>query len=204
MIDFEIAKEKVVQYANKRWGKVHKKDYVFNEEAEIIEKETLWYISFIEKNLQEREDWIGAAKGCVVDKETGELFQPGSAYPLETWIWGFELGFRGKRLDLTITKVNDEEKSIKILDDFGIQYVKPVLENGTIWKIPEMYSKEELRKRINELPCTFENQGLTIKLWVLKNLEESKAFEYQVNPTKYEYEDIYGELIDENNLIQEK
>ena len=40
MINFETAKEKVVQYANERWGKTHKKEYIFNEEAEIIEKET--------------------------------------------------------------------------------------------------------------------------------------------------------------------
>lgn len=202
MIDFETAKEKVVEYANERWGKVHKKEYIFNEEAEIIEKDSLWYISFIEKKSEERKDWIGAAKGCIVDKETGELFQPGSAYSLDMWIWGFELGFRGKRLDLTITKINSLEQTLKILDDFGIQFVKPVMENGTIWKVPEYYSKEELRERINKLPCTFENQGLTIKLWVLKDLEESKAFEYHVNPTKCQYENIYGELIDENDLIK--
>jgi hypothetical protein len=203
MIDFETAKEKVVQYANEKYGKTHKKEYVFDEKTPVIEKQSLWYISFIEKNLEERVDWMGAAKGYIVDKVTGELFQPGSRYSLKTWIWGFELGFRDKCLDLTITKINNEEQTLKILGDFGINFVRPVLECGIIWKVPETYSKEELRERIRILPCTFENQGLTIKLWVLKELESSKAFEYQVNPTKSKYKNITGELLDENNLIKE-
>jgi len=204
MIDLRTAKDKVVEYANERWGKRHKIEYVFNDKVPLIEQQTLWYIPFIEKNPEERKLCIDTVKGCIVDKKTGALFQPESIYPLETWIWGFDLGFRDKELDLTITKINDEEQSLKILEDFRIQYVKPVLEHGTIWTIPEIYSKEQLRKRVNKLPCTFKNQELTTKLWVLKDLMESKAFEFEVNPTKCKHKNIYGELIDEDNLLANK
>lgn len=105
---------------------------------------------------------------------------------------------------MTIFRVNDEEKSLNILTDFGIQYVKPAIENGEVCKLPQLYSRRELKSRLTRLPCTFENQGLTIKLWVLKDLVESKAFEDMMNPTTYQFENIYRELLDWDNLINEK
>ena len=197
-MELQKAIENVLDFAKKRY----RLDFILNEEQQIINKETLWFIPFIEKEEKERTSWLGATKGCIIDKVSGEISQPGSAYSLEMWIWGFELGFRDERLDLTITKINNEKQAIDILEKFGVGYIKPKLEKGTILKNFEFYTQAELKEKISNLPCTFKNQGLSIKLWVLRELHQCKAFEYKVKSTDNKYDDIYGDLIDENNLIQ--
>lgn len=196
MIELQSAIKKVIEYANERWGKSHEKEYVYKEDMEIIDKDSIWFIPWIEKNEDEIEGWIGAAKGCIVDKETGEMFQPGSAYSLEMWIWGFELGFRGKHIDFTITKINDKERAIDLIDKLGPQYL--LKKSDGIYTVEEIeyYSKEEITKKLEILPCTFRSQGFTIKLWVIKEILESNILEFQVNPSKHKYGKYYGELID--------
>ena len=86
-------------------------------------------------------------KGVIIDKITGEIFQPGNAYILEKWIWGFKLGFRAKRLDFTIKKINDERRAIELISNLGIKYVTPKLEYGIIWKIPKTFNPKEIKKK---------------------------------------------------------
>ena len=197
-MDFQSAVDKVLEFAKKRY----RQDFILNEEQQIIERETLWFIPFMEKKKEERKLWIGATKGAIIDKETGEILQPGSVFSIENWILCFELGFRHKLLDFTITKVKDKKRTIEILKKFEIGYVIPKLENGQISKTPLSYNSNQLKDRISNLPCTFKNQTFNFKHLVIKELKESKAFEYKVNPTDCKYEGIYGELIDENNLIK--
>jgi hypothetical protein len=188
MLNIEQAIEIVVEYANKRWGSVHNEEYVFDNEREVIEKETLWFIGFTEKNTEEKASWIGAEKGCIIHKRTGEFFQPGSAYSLDTWIWGFELGVR-ENTDITINKINDMEKSMELLYQIRINYLK----NG---KSFNSYSKVELKERLSKLPCIFKNQRIAIKLWVLEELVKCKAFEFELNTTDSNYGAYMGEFID--------
>ncbi len=198
----QIAIEIALKFANEKYGKNGKRKFVLWNPEEIIEDDEIFYIPFLEEKDENQEVWIGAYKGVIIDKRTGELFQPGSAYPLEDWIWGFKLGFRKGRVDFTITKVNDHRRTVELIAELGMQYVVPELENGTIWKIPEMYNRKEIKKRISKLPCTFVNQGLTMGLSIIQEIVNSKVFEFELKPTDFNIERIYGELIDENNLIK--
>lgn len=192
----------VIEHANKRWGERHGIEYTLDRKSKIIERQTLWFIPFTEKNMKSQR-WTGAQKGYIIDKETGVMLQPGSLHCLDTWIWAFELGFRGEPIDLTIKKIHNESKTIELLMSFGIFYVIPELENGIIWKISQQYSEEAIQKRLSVLPCTFKNQNLGAGHHILKEIVDSKAFEFEVKNTDYRYKNIGGELIDENNLIKE-
>lgn len=198
IMDFQSAVDKVLEFAKKRY----RQDFILDKEQQIIERETLWFIPFIEKKQEERKLWLGATKGAIIDKETGEILQPGSVFSVENWVLRFELGFRHKLLDFTITKINDEKRTIEILKKIEISYVIPKLENGQISKTPLSYNSNQLKERISNLPCTFKNQSFNFKHLVIQEMKESKAFEYKINPNYYEYEGIYGELIDINNLIK--
>lgn len=198
----QIAIDIALKFANEKYGENGKRNYVLWHPGEIIEDDEIFYIPFLEEKVENQEVWVGAYKGVIIDKTTGEIFQPGSANLLEDWIWGFKLGFRKGRVDFTITKVNDHQKTIELIAELGMQYVVPELENGTIWKIPEMYNRKEIKKRISKLPCTFVNQGLTMGLRIIQEVVNSGAFEFEVKPTDFNIESICGELIDKNNLIK--
>ena len=74
-MDFQSAVDKVLEFAKKRY----RQDFILNKEQPIIERETLWFIPFMEKKKEERKLWIGATKGAIIDKETEEILQPGRA-----------------------------------------------------------------------------------------------------------------------------
>jgi len=198
----EAAINKVLKFANKQYGEHGKLKFILQKDQEIIEDDEIFYIPFVEAQIKNRKLWGGAYKGIIIDKSTGEMFQPGSVYPLEKWIWGFKLGFREKRLDFTIKKINNAKRTIELISNLGIQYVVPELEHGTIWKTPKTLNPKQIKKRISRLPCTFKNQGLTIALDTIQEILNSKAFEFEVKTTDFTIEGIYGELIDKNHLIK--
>jgi len=200
MIELQNAIKSVEEYANNKYGKAHQKEYAFKEGMEIINRKSVWFIPFIEKNEDEIEGWIGAAKGCIVDKETGELFQPGSAYSIDTWIWGFELGFRGKHLDFTVTKINNIEKAIELIKRLGPQYLLNKIDGNYDVNDIKYYTKEEVASKMKNLPCTFYSQGFTIKLWVIKEILDGGFLEFKVKPSKYKYGKHYGELIERKSI----
>jgi len=198
----ETAINKALKYANEEYGENDKVKFVLRKEYKIIEDDEIFYVPFIEEKTEHRKLWGGAYKGIIIDKTTGEMFQPGSAYPLEKWIWGFKLGFRKERVDFIIKKINNQKKTIELISNLGMQYVIPELEHGTIWKIPKTFNPKQIKKRISKLPCTFKNQGLTIALDTIQEILESKAFEFEIKTTDFTMEGIYGELIDKNHLIK--
>ncbi|BDS12729.1 hypothetical protein [Aureispira anguillae] len=199
----EDATKLVLNKANKRWSKITGVDYILDKNSPIIEKETLWYIPFIEKDIAKREPWVGAFQGYIIEKNSGEMFQPGSAYSLDEWIWGFELGFRNNKIDFTISSIKDFTKTSRLITELGIQYVIPEYESGTTWMIPKHYTKEEITTRLKQLPCTFENQNLTIRLDIIKEILKSSALEFSIKNTTCSYKkEIHGELIDKNGLIK--
>ena len=162
----------------------------------IIDKETLWYIPFKELNPDPNVFLVGAYNGIIIDKQSRDYFQPGSALNLEEWMYGFRIGLRGKRYDLCIEKVNNYRAALEILDKLDLTYVKIEIEDGTEWKIPKTFKRKEVKKRLDKMPCVFKNQDFTFSIDIFKQIRNERIFEYELLKTKNVNLTILGELIE--------
>lgn len=166
------------------------------DSTEVIDKDYVWYVPFKEINPAPNDILVGAYNGLIVDKESDEYFQPGSALKLDDWIYGFRIGLRGNRYDLVIKKINNHNESLEILSKLGLTYVKIEIEGGTEWKIPKQFNIKEIKKRLEKLPCVFKNQSFTFSIEAFKKIRNMRLFDYDLvisnsNPK------ILGELIEE-------
>ncbi|WP_299555495.1 hypothetical protein [Seonamhaeicola sp.] len=170
------------------------KDYIVDS-FNILERESLWYIPFKELNPDPNNFLVGAYNGIIVDKSSSDFLQPGSALSLDEWIYGFEIGIRGKRYDLIIEKIIDYQKTLDILSKIGLNYVEIEVENGTEWKIPKDFKRKEIKKRLDKLPCKFKNQSFTYSIDEFKKIRNEQIFEYKLETTENTDSSILGELL---------
>ncbi|CAM1365308.1 hypothetical protein [Tenacibaculum xiamenense] len=165
------------------------------DSANIIEREAVWYVPFKELNPNPDNILVGAYNGLIVDKNSNEFMQPGSALDLETWMYGFKIGLRGGRQDLLIEKINDYRATLEVLDKLGLTYVKIKLEGKTEWKIPKDFKRKEIKKRLDKLPCIFKNQAFTFSIDEFKQIRNERMFEYKLLKSENTDQNILGELI---------
>ncbi|MCG8577353.1 MAG: hypothetical protein MI810_20890 [Flavobacteriales bacterium] len=165
------------------------------DSANIIERETVWYVPFKEFPPNPNNILVGAYNGLIVDKNSNEFMQPGSALDLETWMYGFKIGLRGGRYDLLIEKINDCRATLEVLDKLGLTYVKIELEGGVEWKIPKDFKRKEIKKRLDKLPCIFKNQAFTFSINEFKQIRNERMFEYRLLKSENTDQNILGELI---------
>ena len=66
-----------------------------------------------------------------------------------------------------------------------------------------IFSADEIKDRLENLPCVFKNQTFRIKryLGAFENIIKSKAFTFELSTSKKEYPRVYGELIDKDELL---
>lgn len=169
------------------------KGYIIDNEG-VLEKEFLWYVPF-KSSGSNQEKLIGAYSGLIVDKNSEEYFQPGSAFSLEKWMYGFRIGLRGGRYDLQIQKINNDLKALEILEKLGMTYVKIELVGSSEYKIPQNFSRKEIKNRINKLPFLFKNQSFTFSIDDFKLIRNEKIFEYRLTETDNEDPSLMGELL---------
>lgn len=153
------------------------------DDANILERDSLWYIPFKQRIPKSNEVSVGAYNGIIVDKNSSDFLQPGSALPLEEWMYGFEIGIRGKRYDLIIEKVSDLQKALDVLSSMGLTYIDIEVEHGIEWKIPKNFTRKEIQKRLNKLPCTFKNQTFSYEIGKFKTIRNERIFEYKLEIT---------------------
>ena len=171
------------------------KDYVIDS-TNIVEKKTLWYIPFKELNPNSN-NFMGGAYNClIIDKKSTDYLQPGSGLSLENWMYGFELGLRGKRYDLHIKKVLDHRTALDILDKLSLTYVKIEIEGGTEWKIPKNFNRKEIKRRLDKTPCIFKNQSFTFSIDKFRRIREERIFEYKLLKSVNTDSTILGELLE--------
>ena len=71
------------------------------------------------------DELLLGSNGIIVNKQTGACFMLGSAYPVERDLKAYDEGFRFASYDLTITRVNDEERTLNMLLSLRISTVEP-------------------------------------------------------------------------------
>lgn len=167
------------------------------ESEEVIDKDYVWYVPFKEINPDPNDILVGAYNGLIVDKESNDYFQPGSALRLDDWIYGFKIGLRGKRYDLLIKKINKYDETLDVLSILGLTYVRIEFEGGVEWKIPKQFNRQDIKKRIEKLPCVFKNQSFTFCIEKFKKIRNMRLFDYDLLVTNNSNPKILGELIED-------
>ena len=151
----------------------------------IIEREYGWVLFPQSKEYIQSGDPMSAfigSGGVLVEKTTGKTYEFGSAYSIEENLKIYELGyFQYEDWDIEITKVNRENEAIDRLAKLDIRYVVPEEEHGVVWKIPQIYTKKQLKTKLRILPVKF-NLGNVYFVWEeLESFKKQNAFEYQLS-----------------------
>ena len=81
-----------------------------------------------------------------MNKETGKLYQLGSAFPIERDLDLYDRGYQFERYDLVVLAVQDPVTTLDALVGLGLSVVEPTYENGTVWRVPRRLTRAELGK----------------------------------------------------------
>ena len=196
-----MIKEEAIEIAKKYFG-----DLFGNAENldlgvyEVIDKDSFWFVSLVIIDQTKVEP---SQLRCMIDKTSSEVMKEVPFRSIEDQLFAFKLGFRECQVDIKISSIANLKDSIDLLLGLRLSYVIPELENKVIWKIGETFSADEIKDRLENLPCVFKNQTFGIKwyLGAFENIIKSKAFTFELSTSKKEYPRVYGELIDKDGLL---
>lgn len=188
MITIETARNKVLAAAS---NMVHMREPEIWEE-DIVETAFAWYIPFRDTQ-PDGEILIGSYNGFIVSKEDGNMVRPGSGFPIEKWLTGFELGILQGPYDLEIVSVDDPGVAVWQLSSLGLTCFRPEEEGGVVWKIPYRFTKEMIEERLRSLPCVFRNQRFAFSIDNFVAIREKGAFSYLLFPTSEQRHNVIGE-----------
>ncbi|RYD28941.1 MAG: hypothetical protein EOP86_22360 [Verrucomicrobiaceae bacterium] len=154
-------------------------------ESSIEEKSYGWFFqrqsrAFLESG-DDGEMLIGES-GFIVERENGRIVTFGSS-PCIPWLELYEKSFfKFDRWDLTILRVHKFWQTVDLLASLQIQLVIPKEKNGTVWKIPRAWPRQQIERQLMKLPCVFYGQQMirpnTIK--VFDAIDASHCCEYQL------------------------
>ena len=175
MITFEEAK----QIALDRIGP----DCALIDDA-TMEKSYGWYFCYQSKAYVQSGDFrdmlIGSG-GFIVEREDGDVFEFGSAYPLERNLAAYEAGFKYDTYDLTILSVSDIQQTVRLLLSLNMTYVVPEEAYGTMWRIPQGYTEVQIRSALASLPHTFSDQQFYFRFEEFSAIDKAGCCRYQLH-----------------------
>ena len=123
---------------------------------------------------------VAGSQGLIVNKQSGEVFHLGSAFPVERDLKLYDQGFQSDVYDLVILAVHDLDETLRILGELRIGGdVIPEYEHGRVWRMPRFLTRTELQARLESLPCVFGDQGFYFRLEYLVELRESGCCEFK-------------------------
>lgn len=152
-------------------------------ESATIEKPYGWYFLGQSRAFLETGDHMHmllGSGGFIVERADGRVFEFGSAYPTERWIANYERGFKYHRYDLTVSAVSDPEAAVGLLARLDMTYVIPEPDGGTVWVIPRRYTREQLQRKLERLPCTFAGQAFWHRVEVFDEIDASGCCTYEL------------------------
>lgn len=125
-------------------------------------------------------DVVLGTHGLVVNKSTGHIFYLGSAFPVERDLALYDKGYQFARYDLVITKIANIERALDALEKLKLSTLEPRYEHRTVWRIPRMLTRAEIRARLEILPRVFAAVDLYSCAEVLEEIRGSGPFEFEL------------------------
>jgi len=169
VIDRAIARELAAREAPD-WGEI--------DDTGVQELRTGWFFPYRCTDPDPSRWPIGGPGGVIVNKQTGERFFPGSAFPHERDLAFYDKGYQFHVYALVITEVADLDRTLDTLERFHISTVDPSYAQGTVWRIARPLTRAELRSRIGTLPCVFDRIDLYHHFEELEQARENGFFQF--------------------------
>jgi hypothetical protein len=149
-----------------------------------MEKPYGWYFMYQSNEwlrTRDRRHLLVGSGGFIVEREDGRTYEFGSAYGQDRNFAAYEYGLKYKIYDLIVNQVQDFERTIELLLTLNLTYVIAEFEYGRQWRIPRAYDKILLAKKLQVLPCTFENcRGFYFKYEQFLEIDREQCFDYQL------------------------
>jgi hypothetical protein len=122
---------------------------------------------------------VAGSNGLIVNKQTGKIYQLGSAFPVERDLELYDRGYQFERYDLVVLAVLDPVTTLDTLVALGVSVVEPTYEHGTVWRVPRRLSRAELSERLKKLPCVFGEMRLYASLEILESARARGTFRFE-------------------------
>jgi len=119
------------------------------------------------------EDLLIGSSGLLVDRNTKEVHELGSAFDLDYWMEAYRRGLH-KPTTVVVTKVYDRQRAAEALNRLQMTYVIPEEAYGETWVIAQHYGLKEFRKSFDDLPARFEDQNLIFRLREIERIESEQ------------------------------
>lgn len=121
--------------------------------------------------------------GTLVLKADGRQIRFGSAFSVDENLHIYELGyFDHADWDLVITRIIDERESLDVICSLGIQYVVPTVQSGIEWRVPQQYTRKQIKDMIRATPLRLNVGCIYFKWKSFEKLKDQRYFEYRLEP----------------------
>lgn len=189
MIDKEIARGIALSEINKlNPHQVEPIDLVLVDQH-TIEKEYGWVFFYQSRQYVETGDFdyiLGGNSPFLVQREDGQVFYFGTAYPVEWFMAGYEAGFRLRTGKLTILRVIDIDMTLSCLHRLRLSHIIPELACGVEWRIPQMFSTKQIKLALWDLPVVFEDVGIAMNYETFLEMNAVGCCDYRIEPPDVE------------------
>jgi hypothetical protein len=126
------------------------------------------------------EPQLGGDCGLIVNKQTGEVYQvTGSVFGVERDLEMYDKGYQFDAYDLVVLEVQTLNETLDVLVDLRISVTKPEYAHGTVWRVPRLLTRAELRRALSRLPCVFESAHMHFHLERLEEARQKGYFRFE-------------------------
>jgi len=157
-------------------------------EGATVERSYGWVIFPQTKEYIKTQNVSSMAIGCgstLVERHTGRCINFPKAYPVWTNLRIYRAGYLDHpNYDVIITKVFWLGRAIHLLRGLRITYAVPEVECGITWRIPQDYTREQLREKLSRLPCRFNLGYLYFKWKALEKMRRSWFIKFSLVPNE--------------------
>lgn len=119
--------------------------------------------------------------GVLVNRETAEVHDLGSAFDLEYWLEAYDRGLH-LPMDVVVLSIGDRQRAASALGRLQMSYVIPEVAHGETWTIPKHYNQKDFIKSFDLLPARFEAQRLIFRMHEIDAIAENPDLTIALEP----------------------
>ena len=119
--------------------------------------------------------------GVLVDRQTGEVHDLGSAFNLEYWLEAYDRKLHLPN-DVIVHSIGDRQRAATALCRLQLTYVVPEVANGVTWNIPKHYNQKDFVRSFESLPTRFEAQQLIFRILEIDAITANTDIEITLEP----------------------
>ena len=120
--------------------------------------------------------------GVLVDRDTGEVHDLGSAFGLEYWLEAYSRGLH-QLMDVVVVAVGDRQRAASALGRLQMSCVVPEVAHGETWRIRQSYNQKDFIVAFDSLPARFEAQQLIFRMHEIDAIANNIDLSIELEPS---------------------